>query len=45
MRSIAVLPALGLLSLPLQAHAACTFLTPVGGGEPIVRKKLSDPRD
>ena len=44
MRSIAVLPALGLLSLPLQAHAACTFLTPVGGGEPIVRKKVERPK-
>ena len=44
MRSIAVLPALGLLSLPLQAHAACTFLTPVGGGEPIVKKKVERPK-
>ena len=44
MRSIAVLPVLGLLSLPLQAHASCTFLTPVGGGEPIVRKKVERPK-
>ena len=30
MRSIAVLPALGLLLMPLEANAACSFLPPVG---------------
>ena len=45
MRSIAVLPALGLLLLPIQAQGACKFLTPVGGGDPIVKKRWSVPRD
>ena len=45
MRSIAVLPTLGLLVvLPLQAHAACSFLPPVGGGDPIVKKKVERPK-
>ena len=38
MRSLAVLPALGLLLIPVQAKAACSFLPPVGGGDPIVKK-------
>ena len=44
MRSIAALPALSLLLIPMQAHAACTFLTPVGGGDPIVKKKVERPK-
>ena len=44
MRSLAVLPALGLLLIPMQVHAACTFLTPVGGGDPIVKKKVERPK-
>ena len=44
MRSIAVLPTLGLLLLPVQAQAACRFLTPVGGGDPIVKKKVERPK-
>ena len=45
MHAIAVLPALGLLLLAVQAQAACRFLTPVGGGDPIVKKRWSVPRD
>ena len=44
MRSIAVLPALGLLLIPVQAKAACSFLPPVGGGDPIVKKKVERPK-
>ena len=44
MRSIAVLPVLGLLLIPLQANAACSFLPPVGGGDPIVKKKVERPK-
>ena len=44
MRFISTLPALGLLLIPLQANAACTFLTPVGGGDPIVKKKVERPK-
>ena len=44
MRSIAVLPVLGLLLMPLQANAACSFLPPVGGGDPIVKKKVERPK-
>ena len=44
MRSIAVLPALVLLLMPLQANAACSFLPPVGGGDPIVKKKVERPK-
>ena len=44
MRSIAVLPALGLLLLPVQAQAGCRFLTPLGGGDPIVKKKVERPK-
>ena len=40
MRSIAALPFLGLLLIPMQANAACSFLLPVGGGDPIVKKKV-----
>ena len=45
MRSVAVLPVLGLLViLPLQAHVACSFLPPVGSGDPIVKKKVERPK-
>ena len=44
MRSLAVLPALGLLLIPVQAQAACSFLPPVGGGDPIVKKKVERPK-
>ena len=44
MRSIAVLPVLDLLLMPLQANAACSFLPPVGGGDPIVKKKVERPK-
>ena len=44
MRSIAVLPVLSLLVMPLQAQAACSFLPPVGGGDPIVKKKVERPK-
>ena len=44
MRSIAVLPVLGLRLIPLQANAACSFLPPVGGGDPIVKKKVERPK-
>ena len=44
MRSIAVLPALSLLVIPLQAQAGCSFLPPVGGGDPIVKKKVERPK-
>ena len=44
MRSIAALPILGLLLMPLQANAACNFLPPVGGGDPIVKKKVERPK-
>ena len=44
MRSIAALPVLGLLLMPLQANAACSFLPPVGGGDPIVKKKVERPK-
>ena len=44
MRSIAALPALSLLLVPLQANAACSFLPPVGGGDPIVKKKVERPK-
>ena len=44
MRSLAALPALSLLLIPMQVHAACTFLTPVGGGDPIVKKKVERPK-
>jgi len=43
MRSIAVLPVLDLLLMPLQANAACSFLPPVGGGDPNVKKKVYQP--
>ena len=43
-RSLAVLPALGLLLIPVQAQAACSFLPPVGGGDPIVKKKVERPK-
>ena len=44
MRSIAVLPILGLLVIPMQAHADCSFLPPVGGEDPIVKKKVERPK-
>ena len=44
MRSIAVLPVLSLLVMPLQAQAACSFLPPVDGGDPIVKKKVERPK-
>ena len=44
MRSIAVLPALGLLLLPLRANATCSFLPPVGDGDLIVKKKVKRPK-
>ena len=44
MRSVAVLPVLGLLLIPMQASAACNFLPPVGGGDPIVKKKVERPK-
>ena len=44
MRFIAALPVLGLLLMPLQANAACSFLPPVGGGDPIVKKKVERPK-
>ena len=44
MRSIAVLPVLGLLLMPLQANAACSFLPPVRGGDQIVKKKVERPK-
>ena len=33
-----------LLLMPLQANAACSFLPPVGGGDPIVKKKVERPK-
>ena len=42
--SIAVLPALGLLLLPLRANATCSFLPPVGDGDLIVKKKVKRPK-
>ena len=44
MRSIAALSALSLLLMPMQVHAACSFLNPVGGGDPIVKKKVERPK-
>ena len=44
MRSIAVVPVLGLLLIPMQVRAACSFLPPVGGGDPIVKKKVERPK-
>ena len=44
MRCIAALPVLGLLLMPLQANADCSFLPPVGGGDPIVKKKVERPK-
>ncbi|QNJ04086.1 glutaredoxin family protein [Synechococcus sp. PROS-U-1] len=44
MRSVAVLHVLGLLLIPMQASAACSFLPPVGGGDPIVKKKVERPK-
>ena len=44
MRSIAALPILGMLLMPLQANAACSFLPPVGGDDPIVKRRWSVPR-
>ncbi len=44
MRSIAVLPVLGLLIIPMQARAACSFLPPVGCGDPIVQKTVERPK-
>ena len=44
MRSIAALSALSLLLMPMKVHAACSFLNPVGGGDPIVKKKVERPK-
>ena len=41
---MAVLPVLGLLVIPMQAQAVCSFLPPVGGGDPIVKKKVERPK-
>ena len=30
--------------MPMQANAACSFLPPVGGGDPIVKKKVERPK-
>ena len=44
MRSIAAVSALSLLLMPMQVHAACLYLNPLGGGDPIVKKKVERPK-